>query len=126
MGHTKQAGSIPHTQCISGKPDETSNMRGDLGWSVLPVFPFRNHTKKNSKCDSKGNNILVTNPPRCSPQSSCYLVKHIFHHSEPLPALVELPFLLGLTQRMLLLVCPLLQLEHHRHTGKKKERGRHR
>jgi len=51
-------------------------------------------------------------------------VKHnTFHHSEPLPALVELPFLLGLTQRMLLLVFPLLRLQHHKHTGKKKREG---
>lgn len=41
--------------------------------------------------------------------------------SETLPAVVELPFLLRLTQKTFLLVFPLPQLEHHKHTGKKRK-----
>lgn len=83
---SKQGAS--HTRCVSGKPDETSNMRRILGSdsaSVTSVFPPLGTVlkkKKKSKRDSKGNNILAANPPGCSLQGICYVVKHtIFPNS---------------------------------------------
>lgn len=93
-GRKKKKGAVlskqgaSHTRCVSGKPDETSNIRRVLGSdsaSVTSAFPPLGTVlkkNKNSKCDSKGNNISAAIPPGCSLHGISYIVKHtIFHNS---------------------------------------------